>query len=258
MPQEGLTVLARIRTTLPTHPSTGARALGFTSKGRPVWPVRGGAPDGGGDSGGGDSGGDSGGDAGTGQADSGTGDATADSSDTDAGQADSGQDSQDGTGEVARLRREAANYRTQLREAQAAQQQQLDAIAKALGLKDGDDAPDPAQLTEQLTASQAEARQARVELAVFRGAAAHSGDPAALLDSRSFLTSVAQLDPADAGFDKAVSDAIKAAVDGNPKLKTVQAAGASGADHAGGSGERRNNNGKPLPLHEAVAASYGT
>lgn len=30
---------------LPVHPATGLRAIGFTSRGRPIWPVLGGAPD---------------------------------------------------------------------------------------------------------------------------------------------------------------------------------------------------------------------
>lgn len=41
-------MLSTLRKTLPVHPLTGAVALGFTAKGRPVWPVRGGAEDDGG------------------------------------------------------------------------------------------------------------------------------------------------------------------------------------------------------------------
>lgn len=111
-------------------------------------------------------------------------------------------------------------------------------IGKALGLVKDDETPDPAKLTEQLTATQAQARQAAVELAVYKAAGKHSGDPVAILDSRAFLASVTDLDPNGSDFNTAVNAAIKAAVDGNPKLKsTAPAAGASTVQHAGGSGE---------------------
>ena len=111
-------------------------------------------------------------------------------------------------------------------------------IGKALGLVKDDETPDPAKLTEQLTATQAQARQAAIELAVYKAAGKHSGDPVAILDSRAFLASVQALDPNGSDFTSAVDAAIKAAVEGNPKLKaTAPAAGASTVQHAGGSGE---------------------
>ena len=111
-------------------------------------------------------------------------------------------------------------------------------IGKALGLVKDDETPDPAKLTEQLTATQAQARQAAVELAVYKAAGKHSGDPVAILDSRAFLASVTDLDPNGSDFADKVDAAIKAAVEGNPKLKsTAPAAGASTVQHAGGSGE---------------------
>ena len=111
-------------------------------------------------------------------------------------------------------------------------------IGKALGLVKDDETPDPAKLTEQLTATQAQARQAAIELAVYKAAGKHSGDPVAILDSRAFLASVQALDPNGSDFNTAVDAAIKAAVEGNPKLKaTAPAAGASTVQHAGGSGE---------------------
>jgi hypothetical protein len=93
------------------------------------------------------------------------------------------------------------------------------AIGKALGLVK-DEPIDPAKLTESLTTSQAEAKQARVELAVFRSAAAAGGDPAALLDSSSFLASLAAVDPSDSA---AVTAAIQAAVAANPRLGAAPA-----------------------------------
>lgn len=111
-------------------------------------------------------------------------------------------------------------------------------IGKALGLVKDDETPDPAKLTEQLTTAQTAQRAALVELAVFKAAGNHKADPAALLDSRAFLASVTDLDPSGSDFAAKVDAAIKAAVDGNPKLKAAaQAAGASTIPHAGGSGE---------------------
>lgn len=95
--------------------------------------------------------------------------------------------------------------------------EQIDAIAKIFGAKGGEP-PDPAALAEQVAQEQARAREAAVQLAVYRNAAANGANPDALLDSASFLRSVAEVDPADA---TAVAEAIKAAVTANPLLKAA-------------------------------------
>ncbi|RNL63642.1 hypothetical protein EFK50_07825 [Nocardioides marmoriginsengisoli] len=123
--------------------------------------------------------------------------------------------------EIKRLRAENAKDRTSAK-AQAAEEARKElaqSIGKSLGLVE-DDANDPAKLTESLTTSQAEAKQARVELAVFRNAAAAGGDPAALLDSSSFLASLAAVDPSDSA---AIAAAIQAAVTANPRLGAAPA-----------------------------------
>lgn len=123
--------------------------------------------------------------------------------------------------EIKRLRQENGAARTNAK-AQAAEEARTElaqTIGKALGLVK-DEPIDPAKLTESLTASQAEAKRARAELAVFRNAQGAGGDPAALLDSASFLAKVADLDPTDSG---AVSDAIKQAVEANPRLGAATA-----------------------------------
>jgi hypothetical protein len=281
MPQEGLTVLARIRTSLPVHPTlhhadgSPVQALGVSRSGKLIWPVRGGAPDG--DGGGDGSGGASGSGEGAGSGGDGSGSAGGQGAGDAGGQAGQQQGgtgqqaAQQGSGDnlpddpaalktmIAELRRENASDRTGAKQtaAEEARAEMAQQIGKALGLIKDDEPADPAKLTEQLTATQAQARQAAVELAVFRAAGSYQGDPNALLDSRAFLTKVADLDPTAADFAAKVDAAIKDAVTSNPKLKTVQAAGASGADHAGGSGEQRNT-GKPLPLAQAVSAHYGT
>lgn len=154
------------------------------------------------------------------------------------------------------LRTESAERRTKLTAAEQAQQDAIRALAKAAGIDlpgQQDTAPDPAALAEQLTATQVRARTAAVELAVYRAAAKHSGDPDALLDSRAFLAKVADLDPASADFTTAVESAITEAVTANPKLKAVQATGASSVDHsAGGPGEGAPRT--PKSLEDAIAA----
>lgn len=118
--------------------------------------------------------------------------------------------------EIERLRKENGAARTNAK-AQAAEEARTElaaSIGKILN-PDAETPLDPARLTESLTTSQAEAKQARVELAVFRNAEAAGGDPAALLDSQSFLTSLADIDPTDAA---AVSAAIASAVELNSRL----------------------------------------
>jgi len=123
--------------------------------------------------------------------------------------------------EIEKLRRENGAQRTNAKAqaAEDAKKELAQTIGKALGLVQ-DEPLDPAKLTESLTTSQAEAKQARVELAVFRNAAAAGGDPAALLDSASFLKSLDSLDPADSA---AVTAAVQAAVAANPRLGVAPA-----------------------------------
>ncbi len=157
---------------------------------------------------------------------------------------------------IKNTRGEAAENRTKATAAEKKLTEQLDGIAKALGLKE-DEKTDPAKLASELTKAQDQARQTAVELAVYRSSAKHQGDPDALLDSRGFLAKLADLDPTDAKFASKVETAIKDAVKDNPKLKATQAAGSSSADHgAGGSGEQGKRD--PKTLTDAVGAHYGT
>ncbi|MEU5847443.1 hypothetical protein [Saccharopolyspora shandongensis] len=156
---------------------------------------------------------------------------------------------------VEKLRGEAAQYRTQLREAEQRQQSQLDAIAQALGLKTEDgQATDVERVTEQLGAAQSEARQRALDLAVYRAAGRHGADADALLDSREFARQIAELDPAGDGFADALATAITAAVEANSKLASVPVAPRSGGQIAGGTGAQP----RPQTLTDAVAAHYAT
>lgn len=122
--------------------------------------------------------------------------------------------------------------------AKTAQDELIQKMGKALGLiKEGGDKPTAEQLTKQLTESQDTGRTATVQLAVFRLAGQHQADPNALTDSNTFLAKVRALDPTSTDFDTKVSAAIKDAVEKNPKLKLVQAAGQSGGQFTGGTGE---------------------
>jgi hypothetical protein len=118
--------------------------------------------------------------------------------------------------EIEKLRREngAARTNAKAQAAEEAKKELAQTIGKALGLVE-DEQIDPAKLTESLTASQAEAKRARVELGVFRAAGAAGGDPAALLDSSSFLKSLDSVDPNDG---TAIAAAIASAVEANPRL----------------------------------------
>jgi hypothetical protein len=135
---------------------------------------------------------------------------------TDPAPSDDGKGGKDAIlADLAAERDKRQGLETKVQELQTAQQSQLDAIAKALGLKSDDTPPDPEKLTADIQAEQARAREAQVQLAVYRGAAASGGNPDALLDSASFLRSLAEVDPGDPA---AVATAIKAAVEANPRL----------------------------------------
>jgi hypothetical protein len=134
--------------------------------------------------------------------------------------------------ELKKLREEAAGNRVKAKEVadslaqfKADQETQRQAFAKALGLAP-DEPPTVEQLTQQLAASkserdaeQARARQAAVELAVFRQAAAQQVDGNALLDSRAFATALDGLDPAAPDFGQRVGEAISAAAERQPTYK---------------------------------------
>lgn len=133
-------------------------------------------------------------------------------------------------------------------------QRQADLLAKLAqkaGIELDDGKADPEKLAQQLSASQDKARQSAVELAVYRAAGKHSADADALLDSRGFLKQVDGLDPDCDDFAAKVGDAIKAAVESNPKLKTAPAPPVRSGTEMSGRGEGAR---KPTNLADAVAA----
>ncbi|MFF7335443.1 hypothetical protein [Streptomyces sp. NPDC008150] len=115
-------------------------------------------------------------------------------------------------------------------------------VAAAFGLQtDEAKPPTPEELAQQLDeargetkASRDQARQTQVELAVYKTAGKHGGDPDALLDSRGFAQAIAKLDPSAPDFAASVEQAVKQAVEANPKLGTVKQAEPKPAVPAGG------------------------
>jgi outer membrane biosynthesis protein TonB len=148
---------------------------------------------------------------------------------------------------VERLRSEAAENRTKARDAETAAQQEaqakIDAILKAAGIKTGDD-EDPVKAAEaqaQENATRAETAeqerdQAKRELAIYKTATTEGADTDLLLDSTSFLNATRDIAPDDA---EGIQKAIKKALDDNPRFRSAQAAGQSGGDFTGGTGERQ-------------------
>jgi hypothetical protein len=184
------------------HPLTGAPIvpLGFRRDGRAIWPIMGGsdpAPP--------------------------PSDPPGDPAPTDPPAppdppADPPKDPDDGKGGKDAILADLAKERDKRQELEGKlteQQAQMDAIAKALGLKE-DTPPDPEALTAQVEAEQSRAREAALQLAVYRNAAANDANPDALLDSASFLQSIAEVDPTDV---TKVGEAIKSALEKNPLLK---------------------------------------
>lgn len=199
----------------------------------------------------------------TGTTDTGTANAAGSQADQGADADSPWSDPNKAKAEIERLRRENAADRTNAK--QTAAQEARDALAqdigKALGLvKDDSTTTDPAALATAAQEATEKAREAQVELAVYKaaGAAEKKADPAALLDSRAFLASVHDLDPTAADFQTKIGAAIKAAVEANPKLAAQEAAAASPrrtAVDTGGTGERRNT-AQPSSLNAAVSAAY--
>ncbi|GGM77018.1 hypothetical protein GCM10012275_54580 [Longimycelium tulufanense] len=270
---------------LPVHPTlrdpvTGQplRALGIGRRG-PIWPALGGSDD--------DGGGDSG-DSGSPDENAAPGQEPGPDPDPPTGQnSEAGQPAgkppkiegefdreraerlvENLRGSVTREKQKRAAAEKDKQEAEQRFQAVFDTIAKAAGLKkDADEPADPEELVrqlaskdEQVAAKDAEARQLRIELAVHEVAPGLQADTKALLDSRTFLAAVADLDPADGDFADQLADAIKAVIKANPSLKAAPAKpeppAKSGTEvpAAPGRGERK----RPTSLFDAVTRAYGT
>lgn len=133
--------------------------------------------------------------------------------------------------EAASGRAKAKEHADALAALEAKSQQQLDGIAKALGLKPEQATPEQIAAerdaaTARAEANAAQARQSQVELAVFRAAAQSGANGTALLDSRMFVAGLDGLDPSAPDFGQQVADKIAAAVEANPAWKALAPAAA--------------------------------
>lgn len=150
---------------------------------------------------------------------------------------------------VTRANRQAAQYRTQLRtqeQATADLQAKLDeqaATLSKLAAVFNPDAPqgaDPAEALQTITAEaetlRTELAQARAELAVHNLAADNGGNPNALLDSRSFLSTLQALDASADDYQDQVAEAIKSAVASNATLSATGPGPAKGGAPGAGQG----------------------
>ena len=162
---------------------------------------------------------------------------------------------------IRETRDEAAKNRQGKTSAEQAQQETLAKIAQALGLQQEDTPPDPAELArtlgereQRVSALEADTKAKDVELAAWRTASRLGADTTALLDSRSFLTSVAKLDPSGNSFDADLEAAVKKAMESNPSLRAPLAApaGQAGIGVAGG-GDSLNG----LSASEILRRGYG-
>lgn len=134
---------------------------------------------------------------------------------------------------------------------------QLAAVLKALGVG-GDGKPDPEKLNQDLTSAQAATRATKVENAILRRASKAGADGDALLDSRSFLDSLSDLDPAQADFTDKVEDAIKKAVKANARLALPTGNGSTGRSGPALGGNPDGEKKKPATLADAVNARYSS
>lgn len=98
------------------------------------------------------------------------------------------------------------------------QGQALALVAEKLGL-DLEGKPDADKLAAELDKANKTARQRAAELAVYRAAAAAGTDADALLDSRSFMSQVDDLDPSSADYSARVAEAAQAWAEAHPSGK---------------------------------------
>lgn len=115
-------------------------------------------------------------------------------------------------------------------------------------MPEGDVSRLPKWAQAAVTQAQTAARQAAVQSAVYTTAAAAGADPVALLDSQSAMTALAAVDPVD---HAAVTAAITAAVQANPRLAAQPTGPARGGAEFGGQPAAE---ARPTNLTDAIAA----
>lgn len=135
--------------------------------------------------------------------------------------------------ELSDARKEAAGYRTGRNELRTEFDNLKTGLAKALGLDSDDGEVDPQKLQAQIAERDQTLKTQQVELAAYRAAGKHGANPDALLDSRSFLTAAAGLDPSADDFATKLDDTIKQALEANANLKATPGGGRNGGPAQG-------------------------
>jgi len=140
--------------------------------------------------------------------------------------------------QLTKANKEAARYRTEAKA--AAEKAQQETVAKLLGAlgrtPDGDKAaPTADELAKELEAKSKAERQALTELAVYKHAAKAGANPELLLDSRTFIDGLKDIDLADTD---ALTAHITETVKAHPYLSGKKTpGGSSSVDHSARSGE---------------------
>jgi hypothetical protein len=106
---------------------------------------------------------------------------------------------------------------------------------------------------DEVTANQL--RDQAAQLAVFKAAGRHSGDPIALTDSMSFMQQVRALDHTADDHEAKVADLLKKHLEKNPHHRSGQAPGTSPRGGSDGTGRPGAPN-RPTGLDGAVSAYY--
>lgn len=171
-------------------------------------------------------------------------------------------DGDDKAAEDARIKRankQAAKYRTDLRETQKALAAATAVLDKLKGAIGGEDSEDPAEKiaeqTEKVSTLEAERAALKAELLVTKLAPKHKANAEALLDSQKFTKTLAGLDPSDDDYDDQVAEAIKDAVSKNAAYRTGQGSGKGGSELDPDGRETKKR--KPVSLKGAIGGHYG-
>lgn len=158
-----------------------------------------------------------------------------------------------------RASRQAAKYRTELRETQAqlkAATAVLDKLKSAFG---GDEDEDPTEkatkAAAKVTELEDERNALRAQLLVTTLAGKHKANAEALLDSQKFTKTLAGLDPTDDDYEDQVAEAIKSAVSKNAAFRAGQGSGKGGAEMDPEKRERTKGK-RPSSIGAAVSAAY--
>lgn len=159
--------------------------------------------------------------------------------------------------EVERLRRENGSARVTAKQqaANEARTELAQEIARVLGI-DAKDAETPEQLKARIAEQDQEVKAGKVQLAVYQLAASVTpkADAVKLLSWKPFLDSISKLDPTDStALQQAMTEAVKA----NSFLSAAPVAGASAAQHAGGSSGNVPTSATAAPGQARMQAAYG-